>query len=228
MKMDTRFNQEIFTMKNRLFYTEYFELLVNRVTNSSMSLEKDLGNPNSSQNAIRLRDNMKAFKNLLVAIPRKMTEHLIIETGNMVNESAPFIANGYRKTGKFIADTDIPISDASTIESDLKRLLEKYEGEWQSLDPIEREAKFHIEFIKIHPFEDGNGRTGRLLLNYNLIRQCIAPVIITEDLLEYYQSYIKNDDVEGMKRLLQIQSKRELELINQLYDEYQQQPVRNR
>ena len=51
---------------------------------------------------------------------------------------------------------------------DIKRLLYKYNNTWSSLDYLKREALFHLEFIRIHPFEDGNGRTGRLLLNYNL------------------------------------------------------------
>lgn len=40
--------------------------------------------------------------------------------------------------------------------------------DFHSLDPVERAAMFHAQFIKIHPFRDGNGRTGRMILNYML------------------------------------------------------------
>lgn len=218
--MNTRIDEEKIKLFKDPFYTEYFELLINRITHSSMSLEKDLGDPDNNINAIRLRDNMRAFKKLINMLPAKITEETIIEIANTINASSIFISNGYRKLGNYITDTNIPISSPDNISNDIKNLLKKYETSWKELDCFEREAKFHIEFIRIHPFEDGNGRTSRLLLNYNLLKQKIAPVIITEDLVEYYQSYIKNNDIDGMKKLFQIQSQKELSIINKLYEEY--------
>ena len=63
-----------------------------------------------------------------------------------------------------------------------------------------------------------DGRVDKI--DNNLLKQQIAPVIITEDLVEYYQSYIKNNDIDGMKKLFQIQSQKELSIINKLYEEY--------
>lgn len=108
------------------------------------------------------------------------------------------------------------------IANDMKTLIENYNSIWENLDPFEKEAKFHISFIRIHPFEDGNGRTGRLILNYNLLRQSFAPVIITTDLEEYYHSYIQDEDVEGLGNLFRIQSIRENEVIGELYARYKE------
>ena len=69
-------------------------------------------------------------------------------------------------------------------------------------------SEIHIEFIRIHPFEDGNGRTSRLLLNFNLLKQRLA-LVITEDLAEYYHTYIRDNDVEGMANLLEFSLQRE-------------------
>jgi len=50
-------------------------------------------------------------------------------------------------------------------------------------------AKFHAEFEKIHPFSDGNGRTGRLVMNFELMKEGYPICIIkNEDRLEYYNS----------------------------------------
>ncbi len=55
------------------------------------------------------------------------------------------------------------------------------------LNPIELAAWTHAEFVKIHPFIDGNGRTSRLIMNYKLMRNEFLPVSInTEDRLEYF------------------------------------------
>lgn len=55
------------------------------------------------------------------------------------------------------------------------------------LNPIELAAWTHAEFVKIHPFIDGNGRTSRLIMNYQLMRNEFLPVSInTEDRLEYF------------------------------------------
>lgn len=204
---------EILNSCNVELVQEYVELLINRVTHSSMNLEKDLGNIDDSKNAIRLRDNMKAFKYLLsnLWLNSTITEEMIVTAGDIVNDSSPYVSRGYRKLGEKLAGTDISISKAESIETDMNLLLTKYHQKivTSKAEALKREAAFHIDFIRIHPFEDGNGRTGRLLLNYNLLKEGIAPVIITDDLIEYYQSYIKNNDVEGMANLFSIQSKKE-------------------
>lgn len=204
-----------YTSENE-FYNEYLELLINRVTHSTMSLEKDLGNPDDSKNAIRLRDNMRAFKYLLGKNNEILTEETIINIGNIINASSPYVSNGYRNIGERLADSDIPISSPEKIPYDMKKLLNNYYYTWKDMDPYEREANFHINFIRIHPFEDGNGRTARLLLNSNLLSQNLAPIIITEDLEEYYKSYIRDMSVEGMTNLFKIQAKREMGVFEEL------------
>ncbi len=57
------------------------------------------------------------------------------------------------------------------------------------LNPIELAAWTHAEFVRIHPFVDGNGRTSRLLMNYQLMQQGFLPVSIEkEDRLRYYNA----------------------------------------
>lgn len=59
----------------------------------------------------------------------------------------------------------------------------------KELPPIELAAWTHAEFVRIHPFTDGNGRTSRLLMNYQLMRSRYLPVSIpTSSRLEYYSS----------------------------------------
>ena len=59
-------------------------------------------------------------------------------------------------------------------------------------------AKYHIEFEKIHPFEDGNGRTGRQLLNYELLKNDLPPVVISKDERVKYFEFIRKNDSSGL------------------------------
>ena len=221
--MTTKLDQEMFSYENKDFYEDYFELLIARVTNANMELERDLGNPADSKNAIRFRDNMKAFKYLIdtAFIPNTLNEEIIINVANTVNQTAWYVSNGYRKIGADCIDgSEVPISKVENVEHDMKALLENYHTLWSELDPYEREALFHIGFIRIHPFEDGNGRTGRLILNYNLLRQGLAPVILTTELEEYYHEFIKEFDEISMARLFKNQSLQEKDILDKLYEEY--------
>ena len=63
-------------------------------------------------------------------------------------------------------------------------------------------ARYHIEFEKIHPFEDGNGRTGRLLINYELIKNNLPPIVISKDDRVKYFELLRNNDGTGLANWL--------------------------
>ncbi|MHB8127072.1 MAG: Fic family protein [Desulfitobacteriaceae bacterium] len=64
--------------------------------------------------------------------------------------------------------------------------------EKKNLNPIELAAWTHAEFVRIHPFQDGNGRTSRLIMNYQLMSCGFLPISIAkENRLEYYNALDK-------------------------------------
>jgi len=84
----------------------------------------------------------------------------------------------------------------------MERLMIEYGAEMQKLHVIERAAAFHLKFETIHPFIDGNGRVGRLLLNLELMKEGYPPVNIKfSDRDRYYDcfNHYRNNDNDCSK-----------------------------
>lgn len=82
---------------------------------------------------------------------------------------------------------EINFTNPKDVETRMQELRKKYENDWQSLTVFERATNLHMALINIHPFSDANGRTARLILNYELIKNNYPPVLINESQkLAYY------------------------------------------
>ena len=90
----------------------------------------------------------------------------------------------------------------------IPELMEKLVNEFavSKLHPIEKAALFHLKFEGIHPFVDGNGRTGRLILNLFLMQNGYPPVNVKfADRKRYYDAfdiYYRNNDASAMVELV--------------------------
>lgn len=101
----------------------------------------------------------------------------------------PGNAGVYRQENVFISGAEHIPPDFVHVPEQMSQLMEWYAGEGQTLHVVERAAILHSEFVKIHPFIDGNGRTARLLLNFELMKHGYVPIVIKkEQRLEYYNA----------------------------------------
>lgn len=106
-------------------------------------------------------------------------------------------AGAYRKLNVTIAGARHVPPDMLQVPEQMTALLHWYDHEAASLHPVERAARLHSDFVKIHPFVDGNGRTARLLLNLELLKSGFPPIVLAvEKRLAYYQALDKAH-VEG-------------------------------
>ena len=116
---------------------------------------------------------------------------------------------GYRTVQVFIRGSEHIPPAPEKIPNLMNYFIYNYNHDEQNI--FYKLAKYHIEFEKIHPFEDGNGRTGRLLLNYELIKNNLPPVVISKDDRVKYFEFLKNDDIIGLAEWLKDLSNQENE-----------------
>ena len=93
------------------------------------------------------------------------------------------------------------------VPEQMERLMLDYSGDMQKLHVVERAAVFHLRFETIHPFIDGNGRVGRLLINLELMKEGYPPVNVKfTDRTKYYDSFSHyrdhDNDASQMIRLI--------------------------
>ena len=91
---------------------------------------------------------------------------------------------------KITGATQIPV-DYIKVSEEMEKLIIKYNG-WEDYHPLIRAALLHGEFVFIHPFIDGNGRTARLLMNFEAMKSGYLPIIIRKDIRAKYYEALDN------------------------------------
>ncbi len=98
-------------------------------------------------------------------------------------------AGKYRDINVLISGAEHKPPQALEVAPKMQEFISWYKQNHKNLHPVELAARVHVDFVGIHPFIDGNGRTARLLMNLELIKQGFPPAIIkVENRLEYYKA----------------------------------------
>ncbi|MBI2136100.1 Fic family protein [Candidatus Woesearchaeota archaeon] len=138
--------------------------------------------------------NTETVFNSLFTSKEDINHELIIDihTGLLKNIDSRI---GYRTEDVRVFKSRFDSSPAQYVKTDMSILLKWYNENKHSLHPLALAIVFHHKFEKIHPFMDGNGRTGRMLLNYILLRNNYPPLIIhAKKRKEYLDALDEADD----------------------------------
>ena len=98
-------------------------------------------------------------------------------------------AGRYRTANVIISGASHIPPDAIIVSESMEKLIYRYDEWKEKYHPIIVAALLHAEFVKIHPFIDGNGRTARLLMNFEVMKNGYPPIIIkNEERHKYYDA----------------------------------------
>ncbi len=122
--------------------------------------------------------------------------HKILKTSTSDSRKEWFAVGAYKKYPNEVGGR--PTTPPEQVAGEMRRLLQAYAAAPKTLEHI---LDFHVRFERIHPFADGNGRVGRLLLLKECLKYGIVPFIISDDAkLFYYRGLQEWDREPGFLR----------------------------
>lgn len=118
--------------------------------------------------------------------------HLILKNGTSDSRKDWFAVGDYKKLPNEVGG--VPTALPEDVADRMKELLTEYNGKVEvSFEDI---LDFHVKFERIHPFQDGNGRVGRLIMFKECLKYNIVPFIIEDNLKMFYYRGLKEWDEE--------------------------------
>lgn len=157
------------------------------------------------KDATEVKNHFTLFKYMLDTIEEKLSEdmikrfHFILKEGTLTDEEKEwFVVGDYKKKKNFVGNiiTSLP----SEVAKDMQNLLDWYEK--INNKRVEDIIEFHVRFESIHPFQDGNGRVGRMIMFRECLYNDIMPFYIEDRNKEFYIRGIKEYQVNNEKGFL--------------------------
>jgi len=143
-----------------------------------------------------LQNTEKVFFELYFS-KKKLNHDLIIKIHDNLMENID-ARKGYRTTDVRVIRSNFNATSAPYVKTDMGLLLRWHDKNKDKLHPLVLATIFHHKFEKIHPFMDGNGRTGRMLLNYILFLKAYPPIIIHKKTRREYLELLNKADKSSL------------------------------
>ena len=139
-------------------------------------------------------NHFRAFDYILDHAPDEISEaaikeiHGILFIGTAAMQDADFAIGDYKRFPNIIG-AGIETAEPEDVPTAMRALISQYRMHADT--SVESIIDFHARFEKIHPFQDGNGRVGRLLMFKECLRIGVTPILIFDDMKEFYYRGLK-------------------------------------
>ena len=176
--------------------------------------EKDVPVKATAREFFDVTNHKKAVDHLLRTIEEPLGVDLIRQLGIIINENINEI-EGFRKVSVVIRGAeDVPPKPAE-VPALMAQALDQYAYflESESVSTEQREAWFHLQFEHIHPFVDGNGRTGRLLMLRGILKAGLPPFVINSNDRTKYIDIVNSHDKDELAKLIKQSCEKEVNRI---------------
>ncbi|MBR2840473.1 MAG: Fic family protein [Bacilli bacterium] len=152
---------------------------------------------------IEMKNHFRLFDYTLDMVDEKLSKDIMIKMNKILKRNTTDEANPRYNVGGFKVVPNkvglinvINTSEPKNVEKDIDDLLSWYEK--INCISIEDIIEFHVRFERIHPFGDGNGRVGRMIMFKECLKNSILPFIILDDDKPYYMRGLKEYDNDKM------------------------------
>ena len=134
--------------------------------------------------------------------PKEITIELIKDTHSYLLQDIREDAGAFKTIHNIIIGADFTTTEPDLVQSELKKWCDTLEYRLNRSNSMEEKIevimKQHLRFERIHPFSDGNGRTGRALIVHSCLQQGIAPIIINKSARQLYMNLLSELDIKGL------------------------------
>ncbi len=149
-------------------------------------------------------NHFSCFKHILTTFNEPLSDdyiknlHFILKTGTLSSHSIEAVVGDYKKVPNEVGE--LTTTKPSKVKESLNELINSYNASpTKSLEDI---VKFHSDFEKIHPFYDGNGRIGRLIMLKECLKNDIIPFFINDrDKIFYIKGLYRHQTTGDIRQL---------------------------
>ena len=150
-----------------------------------------------------IENHKQAFSNMLDHLESNdtLSVSIIKEVHADLTDRLQYDKGQFKKNENLIIGAEFQTASPSETPFLVQQLVDNQEYRLENAatdeEKLESILDTHIQFERIHPFSDGNGRTGRMLMNYSLLQEGFPPLIIEKETKATYIELLAKQDLDG-------------------------------